>query len=77
VDVSSGKIKIQDSYTGAFEWSDTWAKKDSGDDRALTPATKALIAKAEPFPPSESQMVNSALIDLSNKFVNQIKSYVK
>lgn len=77
VDVASGKIKIQDSYTGSFEWSDSWAKKESGDERALTPATKALMAKAEPFPPSESQMVNNALKDLSDKFINQIKNYVK
>lgn len=77
VDVSSGKIKIQNTYTGVFEWSETWARKESGDDRALTPATKALIAKAEPFPPSDSQIVNNALKDLSDQFIKQIKGYVR
>lgn len=77
VDVTSGKIKVQDTCTGVFEYSDSWARKESGDDRALTPATKALIAKAEPFPPTEKQMVNTALDDLSQQFINKIKNYVK
>lgn len=77
VDVATGKIKIQDTYTGIYSWSDTWARKKNGDDRALTPATKALIAKEEPIPPSETSMINQAINDLGTKFINQIKKYVK
>lgn len=77
IEVSTGKIKTQDTYTGTFEWSDSWARKDKGDDRALTPATKALIAKAEPNPPTETQMIEKAMLDLSQRFINQIKQYVK
>lgn len=76
-DVSSGTVKVQDTCVGTFEFSDTWARKKAGDDRALTPATKALITKAEPFPPSEKQMVSTALDDLSQQFINKIKGYVK
>ena len=77
VDVTTGRIKVQDTYTGTYTWSDTWARKDSGDDRALTPAAKALIAKSEPFPPSESEMVSQAIENLSQQFIEQIKRYVK
>jgi tetratricopeptide (TPR) repeat protein len=76
-DVSSGTVKVQDTCVGTFEFMDTWARKKSGDDRALTPATKALIAKEEPFPPSEQQMVSRALEELSQQFINKIKGYVK
>lgn len=76
-DVSSGTVKVQDTCVGSYEFSDTWARRESGDERALSPATKALIAKSEPFPPSEKQMVNTALDDLSLQFINKIRSYVK
>ncbi len=77
VDVSSGKIKIQDQFTGNFSWTDTWARKGAGDERAFSAATKALISKMEPMPPSDTEMVNSALKNLSDQFVRQIKSYVR
>ena len=76
-DVSSGTVKVQDTCVGTYEFMDTWARKKSGDDRALTPATKALIAKEEPFPPSEKQMVSDALEQLSQQFINKIKGYVQ
>ena len=76
-DISSGTVKVQDTCVGTFDFMDTWARKKSGDDRALTPATKALIAKEEPFPPSEQQMVTKALDELSQQFINKIKGYVK
>lgn len=76
-DVSSGTVKVQDTCVGSFEFTDTWARKKSGDDRALTPATKALISKADPLPPSEKQMVSDALEQLSQQFINKIKGYVK
>lgn len=77
VDVSTGAIKVQDQFTGVFNWSDTWARKGAGDERALSSATKTLISKTEPMPPSEIEMVNAALKHLSELFVSQIKSYVK
>jgi len=77
VDVSTGAIKIQDQFTGVFNWTDTWARKGAGDERALSDATKALISKVEPMPPSEVEMVNNALRNLSDLFIRQIKSYVQ
>jgi hypothetical protein len=77
VDVSTGSIKVQDQFTGVYSWTDTWARKGAGDERALSSATKALIAKTEPIPPSETEMVNSALKNLSDMFVRQIKSYIR
>lgn len=77
IEVATGRIKMQDSFTSNFNWSDTWARKGPGDERALSPATKAMIAKTEPMPPSEVEMVNSALRSLTTLFVNQIKEYVK
>lgn len=77
VDVSTGRIKIQDNFTSEENWSDVWAKKGYGDERALSPATKALITKSEPLPPSDGELVNRAVRKLSGMFISQIKSYVQ
>ncbi|MDZ4183090.1 MAG: CsgG/HfaB family protein [Candidatus Cloacimonadaceae bacterium] len=77
VDVSTGRIKIQDNFSSEENWSDVWAKKGQGDERALSPATKALIAKSEPLPPSDGELVNRAVRKLSGMFISQIKSYVQ
>ncbi|MDP3114251.1 MAG: CsgG/HfaB family protein [Candidatus Cloacimonadaceae bacterium] len=77
VDVSTGRIKIQDNFTSEENWSDVWARKGAGDERALSPSTKALIAKSEPLPPSDVELVNRAVRKLSGMFISQIKNYVK
>jgi hypothetical protein len=77
VEVSTGRVKMQDTVTAEFPWSDIWARLKSGDEKALTPATKALIKKTEPMPPSEIEMVNTALMSLSDSIVDKVRNYVK
>ncbi len=77
VDVATGKIKLQNTVSAEQPWTDSWARKGTGDERALSPATKALITKSEPLPPSDAEMVNVALRGLSADIVSKIKDYVK
>ena len=77
VEVSTGRVKLQDTVKAEFPWSDIWARFKSGDEKALTPATQALIKKTEPMPPSEIEMVNTALMSLSDSIVDKVRNYVK
>lgn len=77
VDVATGRIKLQETVTADYPWSDNWARKVSGDDRGLKPATKALIAKAEPIAPPDTDMINHTLSDVSRSITSKIKQYVR
>ena len=77
IDVATGRIKRQGTYTAESPWSDTWARKESGDDRALSSATAALIRKSEPNPPAEIELINGALSRLSQNIINEFKSYIR
>ena len=77
VDVASGKINTQQSFTAAHSFEDEWASVLGGDNRALNPAQKALTTKAEPFPPSEKDMILEALMMLSEKILNHFGQYLQ
>jgi hypothetical protein len=77
VDVATGKIKLQETVNSDNPWSEEWARKVNGDDRALKPATKALIAKAEPVAPADTEMINTNLREISNNIISKIKQYVQ
>ncbi len=57
-------------------WSDTWARKISGDDRALSYNIKKLMEKAEPFPPSINEMVKEALKQTGTDIANKLCGYL-
>ncbi|HPV15004.1 MAG TPA: CsgG/HfaB family protein [Candidatus Cloacimonadota bacterium] len=75
-DVTNGTIRVQDSFTGKYEFNDSWVRIN-GDERALSKDIHTLATKDEPMPPSDTQMVNEALGALSGQFASKLKSYVK
>lgn len=77
VDVATGRIIRQDTHTAESNWSDTWGRKTSGDDRAFSGANLALVRKSEPDAPADIELVNDALEELSRHFVNEFKSYLQ
>jgi len=77
VEVSTGKINTQQSFTASRTFEDEWGRFISGDRRALSPQQKALIAKAEPWPPSEKDMINTALSELSHSIVSHFSRYLQ
>lgn len=76
LDVETGKIKLQESVEIRNPWSENWCRKISGDDRALNQSLIALINKAEPFPPNESEMVATALKEMGSTIVSKARSYL-
>ncbi|MDD4309996.1 MAG: CsgG/HfaB family protein, partial [Candidatus Cloacimonetes bacterium] len=76
VDVETGKIRMQESIEIKFPWSDTWCRKLSGDERALSNSIKNLMGKSEPYPPEESEMVFSALRELGDAVVSKAEGYL-
>jgi hypothetical protein len=77
VDVATGRIIVQETFTAEENFEDTWARVISGDTRALSPAQKALVAKTEPYPPQEKTMVNTAMGKLSRAIVNHFIANIK
>jgi hypothetical protein len=77
VEVSTGKINTQQSFTASRTFEDEWARFISGDRRALNPQQKALIAKSEPWPPSDKDMINAALSELSQSIVSHFSRYLQ
>jgi len=76
LDVETGKIILQETLEIKNPWSDTWARKISGDDRALSNNTKRLLEKAEPFPPSVNEMILETLKNTGNDIVNKVSGYL-
>jgi len=74
--VETGKILLQETVEVKNPWSDTWARKISGDDRALSSSTKKLLEKPEPFPPSVNEMVLETLKNTGNEIVNKVSGYL-
>lgn len=77
VEVSTGKVKLKESFTAENPWQGVWGKVGNGDQRALSSVIKNLVATPEPFEPTELELVNEAINKLSIQFISQIKSYVK
>lgn len=77
VDVATGRIIAQETFTAEENFEDTWARVISGDARALSPADKALVAKTEPYPPQEKTMVNTAMGKLSRSIVSHFLAKLK
>ncbi len=77
INVTTGRIQKQGTFTADNPWSDTWARKDAGDERALSTATVNLCKKAEPVAPSDIELVNVALTKLSKLVSQEFKSYVR
>lgn len=76
LEVETGKIKQQETVEIKNSWSDTWARKISGDDRALSYNIKKLMEKAEPFPPSINEMVKEALKQTGTDIANKLCGYL-
>jgi hypothetical protein len=77
VDVSTGKINTQQSFTASQSLSEDWGKVISGDRRALNPQQKKLVSTAEPMAPSEKDMVNSAIREISEDIVDHFCRYLR
>lgn len=77
VDVSSGRVMAQETFNTSSTYEDSWIRIQSGDVRALSPMQKSLAAKNEPIPPSEIEMVNSAVVSLSSNILNHFLKTVK
>jgi hypothetical protein len=76
IEVNTGIIKLQEPATADYSWTDTWIRVVSGDERALSDATLSQVSKEEPFPPSELDMVNYALEDMSGEIAYKVREYV-
>lgn len=76
LEVETGKIKQQETVEIKNAWSDTWARKISGDERALSNNIKKQMEKAEPFPPSLNEMVKEALKQTGNDIANKLCGYL-
>ncbi len=76
LEVETGKIKQQETVEIKNSWSYTWARKISGDDRALSYNIKKLMEKAEPFPPSINEMVKEALKQTGTDIANKLCGYL-
>lgn len=76
IDVETGKIKLQESMDIKNPWADSWCRKISGDDRALNHNLKTQIAKAESFPPEDTEMVMDALRQLGSAVVDRTRNYL-
>jgi hypothetical protein len=77
VEVSTGRIISQETFNAPTSFEGSWARVVSGDQRALNSNQKSLVSKPEPFPPSEKEMVNTALSklsrDIASHFIETIK----
>lgn len=77
VDVASGKINTQESFSVTEEFSDSWGQILSGDSRVLSSAQKELANRSEIQAPSPQSMVNNAMDRLSHELVNHFFHYLK
>ncbi|MCB5223884.1 MAG: CsgG/HfaB family protein [Candidatus Cloacimonadaceae bacterium] len=79
VEVSTGILKDKDTVTAEYVWTGEWAriKENGGDERALSEETMALIRKLEPLPPEESDMVNLAMNELTDKIVARFRLHLQ
>jgi hypothetical protein len=77
IEVPSGKIKLQETITSGHSWSDVWGRVNSGEIKILSEEALDLVSKEEPLPPSEVDMVNTALQDICSGIVEKIREYVR
>jgi len=77
VDVATGKINTQQSFSASQNFSEDWGTIISGDRRALNPQQKKLVSTAEPMAPSEKDMVNSAIREISEDIVSHFCRYLR
>ncbi len=78
VEVSTGILKDKDTVTAEYVWTGEWARiKNNGDERALSEETLALVRKLEPLPPEESDMVNLAMSELTDKIVARFRLHLQ
>ncbi|HOD59294.1 MAG TPA: hypothetical protein PKH17_00920 [Candidatus Syntrophosphaera sp.] len=75
INTENGIVEFTDSATGYYAWQDEWGKLLSGNEQNLTDTTHTLIQKPEPIPPSELDMLNFAIAELSNEIALKIKDY--
>ncbi|MGC9362434.1 MAG: hypothetical protein ACP5F3_05835 [Candidatus Syntrophosphaera sp.] len=77
IEVPTGKIKLQETLTANNAWSDVWGRVKSGEIKILSDEALQLVSKEEPLPPSEVDMVNTALQDICTGIVDKIREYVR
>ncbi len=78
VQVDTGVLDYQDTVTAEYVWEDDWGRvMNNGDIRVLSDEALAYINKAEPFPPSEMDMVNYALDKLSDEILDRVRAHVQ
>jgi hypothetical protein len=77
IDLASGQLKKQDTFTAENPWAGTWARIIHGDGRALSTEARELCDRPEQFPPTETNLVTGALQQLTAVFVNHLKDYVE
>ncbi len=75
IDAENGIVEYTDSATGYYAWKDEWGKLLSGDEQNLSDNTRMLIQKPEPIPPSELDMLNFAITELSDEIALKLKEY--
>lgn len=77
VDVSTGRIKTQESLSTALSFEADWGRIISGDARALNTEQKNLVKKSEASAPSAKEMVNEALDELSREIADLFFDYIR
>lgn len=76
VDVKTAKVIKTNAFIGKADFVAEWGTY-SGDERALDSAALNLCRKSEEAPPSEDELANKALRDLSGTLADAIISYAK
>lgn len=77
LEVGTGKIRKQNSFSKDYSFSQRWAVKLSGDERALTGEAKDLIKISEPKAPSEAELLDRVSKLIQPALVNDILEYIK
>jgi len=77
VDVSTGRIEVQESFRSGQSFEESWAKLVSGDSRALKPAQRALLTKGEAHAPSAREMTLQSIEDIARDIADHMLEQVR
>lgn len=76
IDITTAKNMKTDAFTGKYEFKSEWGTC-SGDKEALSGEPQRLCQVSEQVSPSEDEMINNAIKNLSNTLADKIISYAK
>lgn len=76
IDIKTAKNIKSNAFTGKADFKSEWGRF-TGDERALSGEIATLCARNEEAPPSEDELVNNALRNLSDTLASEIISYAR